>query len=349
MTFWKGRLGIAFNLTLILLLLSACQKPEPSAQTLTESALGQAHQETHNNDLLSPELSAQQCRQHELALQILGSGGPIADDERASSAYVIWHRGKSVALIDFGGGAFARFGAAGADLAELEFIALSHFHTDHSAGIPALMKSAYFSQRERPLTLLGPSGSPNRSATKPGQFPALPEYLNSLFAPGRGAFRYLAGLLDGSDGLFELSALTVDASEGQQSTLEVPGPIKLSALGVHHGIVPALAYRLEVDGRTIVFSGDQSRFNPAMASFSRGADVLVAHIAIPQDAGNIAKRLHRTPESWGQLAAEAEADELVLSHWMQRSLREQAENVAWVQKNYSGSVHIASDLDCIVL
>ncbi|MEM9057738.1 MAG: hypothetical protein AAGD86_09690, partial [Pseudomonadota bacterium] len=55
---------------------------------------------------------AAQARNSEcdLAVQVLGSGGPIADDGRASSSYVLWDRGRSVALIDAGSGAFLRFG-----------------------------------------------------------------------------------------------------------------------------------------------------------------------------------------------------------------------------------------------
>jgi hypothetical protein len=54
-----------------------------------------------------------------VTLQILGSGGPIADDARASSGYLVWADGKSRVLIDAGGGTFLRFGEAGASFAEL--------------------------------------------------------------------------------------------------------------------------------------------------------------------------------------------------------------------------------------
>jgi hypothetical protein len=50
---------------------------------------------------------AQQCPPPQgVALQVLRSGGPIADDARASSAYLVWVDGKSRVLIDFGGGEF---------------------------------------------------------------------------------------------------------------------------------------------------------------------------------------------------------------------------------------------------
>ena len=77
-------------------------------------------------------------------LQILGSGGPIADDGRASSGYVVWIDGQSRFLIDSGGGTFLRFGEAGARFKDLYHIAISHLHTDHSADLVALLKSGYF-------------------------------------------------------------------------------------------------------------------------------------------------------------------------------------------------------------
>ncbi len=80
-----------------------------------------------------------------LTLQILGSGGPVADDGRASTGYLLWINGRSRFLIDSGGGIFLRFGEAGARFEDLQHIAISHFHTDHSTDLVALLKSAYFS------------------------------------------------------------------------------------------------------------------------------------------------------------------------------------------------------------
>ena len=68
------------------------------------------------------------------ALQVLGSGGPVADDGRASSGYLIWIDGKSRFLIDAGGGVFLRFGEAAARFEDLEFIAISHFLRNHPTG-----------------------------------------------------------------------------------------------------------------------------------------------------------------------------------------------------------------------
>ncbi len=126
-----------------------------------------------------------------VAVQVLGSGGPAADDARASSAYLVWLDGQARVLVDAGGGTFLRFGEAGARFEDLDLVAVSHFHTDHSADVPALLKSGYFSDRQRPLGMAGPDGR--------GNFPGLEGWLGALLGP-EGAYAYLGGYLDGSDG-----------------------------------------------------------------------------------------------------------------------------------------------------
>ena len=338
-----------FSLLLCLFSLTACER------TLTSAPRRPAPSPTDTTDTYTWNTATRRvdpdntCPTGGVPLQVLGSGGPIADDERASSAYLLWYQGRAIALVDAGGGAFQRFGTAGANLEQLDLIALSHLHTDHSADLPALLKGAYFSSRSRPLTITGPS-----AGTAPGgAFPALDEFLRGLFAPSHGVYRYLSGLLDGSDGLFALDARTLNATPGHHHQVAVDSPVKVSALGVHHGIVPALAYRLEVatdtGRRSVVFAGDQSADNPDMVEFARGADILVAHVAIPPDAGEVARRLHRTPAAWGELAAAAEVPYLLLSHWMQRSLAQEAAVFATMDEKYPGTMLKAADLACIVL
>lgn len=277
----------------------------------------------------------------ELAVQVLGSGGPIADDGRASSAYLVWIGGESRALIDAGGGAFLRFGEAGARFEDLDFIGLSHFHTDHSADLPALLKSGYFSDRTRPLPIAGPGPG--------GPFPGLQAFLSSLLDAEDGAYGYLAGYLDGSGRLAALAASEIPAGAAGPVALSraISPAFTVDAQYVPHGIVPALAYRLHAGDRVLVFASDQNGEDAAFVEFARNADLLVMHMAIPQDAGEAARHLHATPDRIGRIAAAAEAKTLLLSHFMQRSLRSLEENLDRVRTHYQGTVLVARDLACI--
>ena len=134
------------------------------------------------------------CKQSDkVILQVLGSGGPIADDGRSSTGYLVWINGHSRFMIDTGGGTFLRFGEAGARFEDLSLIAISHFHTDHSSDLAAILKSGYFSERTKNLAISGPGGD--------GAYPPLDEFLARLLGSDQGAYAYLAGYLDGGDGL----------------------------------------------------------------------------------------------------------------------------------------------------
>lgn len=275
-----------------------------------------------------------------ITLQVLGSGGPIADDGRASSGYLIWMNGRSKFLVDAGGGVFLRFGEAGARFEDLEHIAISHFHTDHSTDLVALLKSGYFSKRVRALSISGPAGG--------GDYPGTADYLERLLGQSHGAYAYLDGYLDGSEGLVKLESIEVDSVPGKAFRVYADSTdVEIIALGVPHGPVPALAYRIRVGQKSIVFAGDQNGSFDAFINFARGTDVLVMHMSVPENISGVGRKLHAPPSVIGKIAAETGAGKLVLSHFMARSLENGEENLQEIQSRFSGIVVRANDLDCV--
>jgi ribonuclease BN (tRNA processing enzyme) len=275
-----------------------------------------------------------------VALQILGSGGPIADDGRASSGYLVWINGKSRILIDAGGGIFLRFGEANARFNDLEFIGLSHFHADHSADFVALLKSGNFSGRERSMRIAGPAGA--------GLFPGLTGYLDGMLNGGDGVYRYLQGYLDGSRGLAKLDPVEVDAERAVVYQDE-PRSVMIEAVPVPHGIVPALGFKVRIGEVTIVFSSDQNGSNASFVTFAKDATALVMHLPIPEGATGGALQLHAKPSRIAEIAEAAGADRLILSHFMPRSLKNLQANAGIVRAGYTGPVVLANDLDCLTL
>ncbi|MDJ0750658.1 MAG: MBL fold metallo-hydrolase [Woeseiaceae bacterium] len=272
-----------------------------------------------------------------VALQVLGSGGPIADDGRASTGYIVWVDGKSRVLIDAGSGTFLRFGEARARFIDLEFIGLSHFHTDHSADFAALIKSGNFSARKRPLRVAGPEGAP--------PFPGLEGFLAALFDRKTGAYAYLSSFLDGTNGTPMLTRREV--GRGEPVVVFKGDDLLVEALRVPHGIVPAAAFRVKAGNTTIVFASDQNGGDPAFAEFAAAASILVMHMVVPEEIRGVGRRLHAPPSVIGDIAAAAQPGTLVLSHLMARSLRNLDANIALVQERYDGNVVLAEDLLCV--
>ena len=270
-------------------------------------------------------------------LQVLGSGGPIADDGRASTSYLVWVDGVARVLIDTGGGSFLRFGESGADFVGLDFIGLSHFHTDHSADFPALLKSGSFSGRERPLHVAGPTAG--------GPFPGLKAWLKSMLDRDSGAYGYLSGFFDGTAGRPMLVAKEIAVDE--PTTVFKNADIAAEAMHVPHGIVPAVAFKVSAGGETFVFASDKNGSNPAFAEFAKDASILVMHLVVPERVGGIGRKLHAPPSVVGSVAGQSGAKKLVLSHFMARSLKELDKNVESVRSGYKGEIILAEDLACI--
>jgi ribonuclease BN (tRNA processing enzyme) len=269
-------------------------------------------------------------------VQVLGSGGPRAGTERASSSYLVWIDGEARVMIDVGGGAFVRFGEAGASLATLDLIGISHFHPDHVSDLAGLL---WLSDQARggPLPIAGPSGNE--------AFPSLDEHLHQLFDERTGAFRVLSGTLGGSGRGARLEPTTLDvARPGPVTVLEGPD-FAVRAQPVPHSNSPALAYRVEARGMSIVFSGDQTGADPRFVDFSRDADLLVMHMAIAMGSTGDVLSIHATPTRVGEIARDAGVARLVLSHLVagERPLREA---VAEVRRIYAGPLEVADDLDC---
>jgi ribonuclease BN (tRNA processing enzyme) len=276
------------------------------------------------------------CGEQGVWLQVLGSGGPELDDGRASSGYVIWHDGKARFLVDMGGGSLLRFEQSGASLNDLDAILLSHFHADHSNDLPALIKASYFSGRNRDLPLYGPSGNT--------LMPSATAFVQRLFGPG-GVYRYLGDYLDGTES-YRLLPHDVEATGKAAQLVPADARYRLTAVPVHHGPVPALAWRVELAGKTLVFSGDMNNGNDTLSALARDADLLVAHHAIPEEARGVARNLHMPPSVIGQIAARAQVKQLVLSHRMKRNLGREPASSAQIRHAYSGPLQFADDLQC---
>lgn len=297
------------------------------------------------------EVTAQaSCPAAALAVQVLGSGGPSAGGTRASTGYLVWRNGRAVMMVDVGGGTFLRFGEAGARLADLSLLAISHLHPDHAADLPALLWLSELA-REQPLKIAGPTGS--------GAFPAFDAFVTRLFDRSSGAFPVLAGTLGGTGQGVRLEVIPVTADVGTTSTVVSDSVLQVSAVGVPHSNVPTIAYRVRIDNRTIVFGSDQNGTDAGFRVFAADADVLILHLGLSQGAPDNLAQIHARPATLGQLAQQARAKRLVLSHLMQApamvrtpewfSLFDIEEAVAEVRKHFGGPIETAVDLQCTVV
>jgi len=286
--------------------------------------------------------SAQNCEPDSVAVQILGSGGPRINPLRASTSYLLWVGDRATVLVDMGGGALARFGQAQAKVSDLSLVAVSHLHPDHISDLPAFLWLSH-EVRKAPLRIVGPSG--NDAA------PDFATFLSRLFDEKNGAFPVLGAALGGMrrdlpggprpGGSVQLDVGVFDATKAEPSTVFDRDGISVTALGIPHGNMPTLAYRVKVRNMSIVFSSDQTGTNPRFVDFAKGANILIMHLAYGEGVRD--HPLHAGPDMVGRVAQEAGVGQLIVSHI---GIFDLDAALAEIKKNYTGPLTVGADLQC---
>lgn len=314
----------------LIMLLAAC---------LFGLAMGVQADNRHKNNKEKHKLAVEKVK-GPLSVMVLGSGGPIATAAgRASAGYLIFTDGKPRILMDIGGGTFARIAESGVILNKLDTVLLSHLHQDHTGDMSAVTKTVYFHNRltqttrstETPVNFFGPGKNnipqgavyDSSSTYVDGHYheaEGLERYLHA-FAPAIGAGQFAYSATDVPSNFFKMVD-GVRMPADIRTIIDTDDGLVVKAVGVNHGPVPALAFRIEYKGHSVVYSGDTSSMTPNMARISAGADMLIYDTAIMDDAPlnpdgtrvPVFFALHTTPSRLGDIAAMAQPKTLVLSH-----------------------------------
>ena len=115
---------------------------------------------------------------------------------------------------------------------------------------------------------------------------------------------------------------------------------------VHHGDMPSVAWRVEVGGHAIVFTGNFSNRKDVVAGFAKGVDALVIHLAIPEFARGTVRDLYVRPSQIGRIAERADARMVVLGYRTSRTLGRETQSRTALEEYYAGPLVFANELEC---
>ena len=200
---------------------------------------------------------------------LLGTGSPIPRPERFGPSTLI-EAGDQTILIDAGRGATIRMSQLGVPLGRIDALLLTHFHSDHTVGIPDLWLtgwlSSHFGARRKPFNVIGPSGT------------------EVLMRHLEAAYRHDIEIRIEDEKLArEHIAITVKEF-AEDGLVHEAGDLRVTAFTVDHGdaIKPAYGYRIDYQGRVAVVSGD-TRYNENVVQYAKGADLLIHEVAMARE------------------------------------------------------------------
>jgi ribonuclease BN (tRNA processing enzyme) len=215
-------------------------------------------------------------------VRFIGSGDSFGSGGRFQACILVDGVGYRF-LIDCGATSLVALKRAGIDPGSIDAVLLTHFHGDHSGGVPYLILDGQFTKRERPLVVAGPPGVRERM---------LAVFEAALPTSSRTEQRF-----------------GVTYVELREMATRI-GPLDVVALPVAHlpETVPH-GLRVRVDDRIVAYTGDTD-WCDALPRLADGADLFIAEAysfdkRIPQHLSHATLLAHRD---------ELRAKRIVLTH-----------------------------------
>ena len=267
---------------------------------------------------------------------LIGTGALQPLPNRALASAAITLGGRTI-LLDCGEGTQSAARKAGVSLVKIDLIALTHYHGDHTYGLPGLLQSMGMAGRTEPVLIVGPAGL--EEAMKPFQLlcPYLPFELRLMELPaGRTALRSLLSDWPQQAVITSFATEHRVSSQGYRFDLLRPGkfqPLKAKELGVpmnewktlQRGETVQIGERLIVPsdvmdeprrGISVVYTGDTAMCRKA-AEAAFEADVLICEGTYGENEQEqlACEHGHMTFSQAAQLANQAAAVSLWLTHY----------------------------------
>ncbi len=288
-----------------------------------------------------------------LHVALCGAGSPLADPARSGPCVDVI-AGCRLFVIDSGSGGSRNLSRMRIPQGRIEAILLTHFHSDHIDGLGELMMQRWLNGGHRtPVPVYGPPGVQdvvagfNRAYRRDSGYRVAHHGDATVPASGAGGVAYpFSNPVPGRDVV----------------VLEGEGLVVRAFRVTHAPVEPAVGYRIEYGGRSVVLSGDTVR-DANLVRSAQGVDLLVHEALSPElvrainegtrKAGraNLEKitadilDYHTSPREAAEIAREVGARHLLFYHVVPPLILSLLESafLDGVDDAYSGGVTLGRD------
>lgn len=230
----------------------------------------------------------------------------------------------------------------GVPIGRIDALLLTHFHSDHTVGIPDVWLtgwlSSYFGNRRGPFNVIGPIGT------------------RKLMLHLEAAYAHDIEIRVEDEKLAPEHVAIKVKEFAEDGVVYQAGDLRVIAFAVDHGdaIKPAYGYRIEYSGRVAVISGD-TRYNANVIRFGEGADLLVHEVAMApaellrEDYIQRIVNHHTSPQEAGRVFTQTRPKMAAFTHLVMLSSETVAgptveELIAATRETYAGPLQVGEDL-----
>lgn len=282
-----------------------------------------------------------------LRVTFLGTGAPRPSLERYGPSILVEADDERF-LVDAGWGLRERlFQVQAFELfVGLQNVFLTHLHYDHTIGLADLWLTGWLYGRRMPLRVHGPPGTASMMEHLEKAFQWDIDYRTKVGVPAAGARIEAKEIPSGV--VFERNGLKITAFEVGHMPIDLSTRELLDFDGATYG------YRVDYQGRSVVFSGD-TRPSDELVRHARGADVLVHEVQVPSlqetaeaKLANVSLSVHSEPEQVARIFARVRPRLAVYSHIIPPDVSPEG-LLAATHALYDGPVEVARDLMMIAI
>lgn len=253
-----------------------------------------------------------------MKLTILGSGTAAPRLERNMAGYLVQIENKNL-LFDSGPGTIRQLLKLKINLLDIDDIFYTHLHNDHINDLAAIIWSNnYGTYRKKELNIYGPKG--------------FKKYFKVL----------MKKILKPTKLIYKINVKELKNNSILKILLNKNNSIEIKTKNVKH-FREAIAYRIEYKNKALVYSGDLG-YCSSIIELAKNSDLLILECAFPD---NMKKPEHLTPFLCGKIAAKANANKLILTHFYPEC--EKVDVIKQCQKTFNGKIIKAEDFLSIAL